>query len=59
MSEEWTPKRVSALIALWNDGEKIYPTLSKVDLARELIELTAEHLYSLLGSETHPTLTIM
>ena len=46
-------------IALWNDGEKIYPTLSKVDLARELIELTAEHFYAVLGSETQPKLTII
>ncbi len=45
--------------ALWNNGEKSYPTLSKVDLARELIELAAEHFYAVRGSETQPKLTII
>lgn len=45
--------------ALWSGGEKAYPTLSKVDLARELIELAAEHFYAERGSETQPRLTII
>jgi phosphopantothenoylcysteine decarboxylase/phosphopantothenate--cysteine ligase len=45
--------------ALWSGGEKAYPTLSKVDLARELIELAAEHFYAVRGSDTQPKLTII
>jgi phosphopantothenoylcysteine decarboxylase/phosphopantothenate--cysteine ligase len=45
--------------ALWKNGERSYPTLSKVDLARELIELAAEHFYAVRGSETQPKLTII
>lgn len=33
----------NAVTVLWNGGEKTYPTSSKVDLARQLIELAAEH----------------
>jgi phosphopantothenoylcysteine decarboxylase/phosphopantothenate--cysteine ligase len=45
--------------ALWKNGERSYPTLSKVELARELIELAAEHFYAVRGSETQPKLTII
>ncbi len=45
--------------ALWKNGERSYPTLSKVDLARELIELAAEHFYAVRGSDTQPKLTII
>jgi phosphopantothenoylcysteine decarboxylase/phosphopantothenate--cysteine ligase len=44
---------------LWNGGEKAYPTSSKVDLARQLIELTAEHFNASRDSETQPRLTMI
>jgi phosphopantothenoylcysteine decarboxylase/phosphopantothenate--cysteine ligase len=45
--------------ALWHDGEKAFPKLSKVDLARKLIELAAERFYAVSASETQPKLTII
>ena len=45
--------------ALWRDGEKAFPKSSKVDLARKLIELAAEHFYAVNASETQPKLTII
>ena len=44
---------------LWNGGEKSFPTSSKVELARNLIELTAEQFYAVRGSQTQPRLTII
>ncbi|MDG2289240.1 MAG: bifunctional phosphopantothenoylcysteine decarboxylase/phosphopantothenate--cysteine ligase CoaBC [Woeseiaceae bacterium] len=44
---------------LWCDGEKAFPKSSKVDLARKLIELVAEHFYAVSASETQPKLTII
>jgi phosphopantothenoylcysteine decarboxylase/phosphopantothenate--cysteine ligase len=44
---------------LWRGGEQVYPTSSKIDLARQLIELAAEHFYASRGSETQPRLTII
>jgi phosphopantothenoylcysteine decarboxylase / phosphopantothenate---cysteine ligase len=46
-------------IALWNGGEREFPTASKVDLARNLIELAAEHFYAERGSEPRPGLTVI
>lgn len=40
----------NAATVLWRDGEKTYPTSAKVDLARQLIELAAEHFYASRGS---------
>jgi phosphopantothenoylcysteine decarboxylase / phosphopantothenate---cysteine ligase len=45
--------------ALWKNGEKSFPTCSKIDLARELIELVAEHFYAVRGADTQPKLTII
>ncbi len=45
--------------ALWNGGEKSFPTSSKIDLARNLIELATEHFYAVRGSETQPRLTVI
>ena len=45
--------------ALWNGGEKSFPTSSKIDLARNLIELATEHFYAARGSETQPRLTVI
>jgi phosphopantothenoylcysteine decarboxylase/phosphopantothenate--cysteine ligase len=49
----------NAATVLWNAGEKIFPTSSKVDLARNLIELVAEHFYAVRGSNTRPRLTVI
>lgn len=49
----------NAATVLWRDGEKSYPTSSKVDLARQLIELAAERFYASRGSETQPKLTMI
>jgi len=49
----------NAATVLWNDGERSYPTSSKTDLARNLIELAAEHFYAVHGSETQPRLTVI
>ncbi len=45
--------------ALWNGGEQRFPTSSKIDLARNLIELAAEHFYAVRGSETRPKLAVI
>ena len=49
----------NSAIALWNGGEQEFSISSKVELARNLIELTAEHFYAGRGSETQPRLTII
>ena len=49
----------NAATALWNGGEKSFPTSSKIDLARNLIELATEHFYADRGSETQPRLTVI
>jgi len=41
----------NAATVLWRDGEKTYPTSAKVDLARQLIELAAEHFYASRASK--------
>jgi len=45
--------------ALWRGGEQSFPISSKVDLARNLIELAAKHFYAVRGSETQPRLTVI
>ncbi|NQV86386.1 MAG: bifunctional phosphopantothenoylcysteine decarboxylase/phosphopantothenate--cysteine ligase CoaBC [Woeseiaceae bacterium] len=45
--------------ALWRGGEQSFPISSKVDLARNLIELAARHFYAVRGSETQPRLTVI
>jgi len=47
----------NAATVLWRDGEKSYPTSSKVDLARQLIELAAEHFYASRSVAPKPRLT--
>ena len=49
----------NAATVLWNGGEKIFPSSSKIDLARNLIELAAEHFYAVRGSETRSRLTVI
>jgi phosphopantothenoylcysteine decarboxylase/phosphopantothenate--cysteine ligase len=47
----------NAATVLWNGGEKSYPTASKVDLARQLIELAAELFHASRCSKTQPRLS--
>ena len=49
----------NAATVLWNDGKRVFPTTSKVELSRNLIELIAEHFYAERGSATQPRLTII
>lgn len=44
---------------LWQGGERSFPTTTKVDLARDLIELAANHFYAVRGAETQPRLTVI
>ena len=45
--------------AIWSDGERRFPTTRKSELARELIELIAQHFYAARGTDTQPRLTIV
>ncbi len=49
----------NSAIVLWDGGERDFPTASKVELARNLIELAAKHFYAERGSETQPRLTVI
>jgi phosphopantothenoylcysteine decarboxylase/phosphopantothenate--cysteine ligase len=49
----------NSVIVLWDGGEREFPTSSKVELARNLIELAAEHFYAERDSETQPRLTVI
>jgi len=49
----------NSAIVLWDGGERDFPTSSKVELARNLIELAAEHFYAERGSEAQPSLTVI
>ncbi len=44
---------------LWADGEKDFPTATKQDLARDLIELVAEHFYAARSTSSQPKLTVI
>lgn len=49
----------NAATVLWENGERSFPTASKANLARELIELIAEHFYAVRGADTQPRLTVI
>ena len=49
----------NAATVLWKDGEKHFPTTSKTDLARDIIELAAQRFYAVRGSNTEPRLTVI
>jgi len=49
----------NAATVLWQGGERSFPTTSKVELARDLIELAANHFYAVRGAETQPKLTVI
>ena len=49
----------NAATALWTGGEQSFQIASKIDLARNLIELVADRFYAVRGSETQPRLTVI
>jgi phosphopantothenoylcysteine decarboxylase/phosphopantothenate--cysteine ligase len=49
----------NAATVLWIGGSRSFPTTSKVELARNLIELAAEHFYAVRGAETQPKFTVI
>jgi len=49
----------NAITVLWHGGEQSFPMASKVDLARELVELAVNHFYAVRGPDTQPRLTII
>ncbi len=49
----------NAATVLWGGGERRFPTASKADLARNIIELAANHFYAVRGAETQPRLTVI
>jgi len=44
---------------LWTGGGKSFPTAAKLDLARELVELVAEHFYAVRGTSGQPGLRVI
>ena len=49
----------NAATVLWNGGQQSFPTASKIDLARNLIELAAQHFHAARGFDTQPKLTVI
>ncbi len=49
----------NTISVLWRNGEKRFATATKIELARDLVELVAERFYAARGAETEPRLTII
>ena len=49
----------NAATVLWAGGTRSFPTASKLDLARDLVELIAERFYAVRGADTQPRLTVI
>lgn len=49
----------NAATVLWDGGEQQFPTSSKIDLARQLIELISQRFYAVRGTDTQPKLSII
>ena len=47
------------LCVLWKNGKKEFGTATKLELARDLIALVAQHFYAARGAETQPKLTVI
>jgi len=47
------------LSVLWENGKKDFATATKIELARDLIELVAQRFYAARGAGTQPRLTII
>jgi len=49
----------NAATVLWKNGQRVFSTTSKIDLARDIIELAAERFYAVRGTDTEPRLTVI
>ena len=49
----------NAASVLWSSGKKDFPMAAKSDLARDLVELIAEHFHASRGADTEPRLTVI
>jgi len=49
----------NAVSVFWPGGDKRLPEARKSALARDLVELVAEHFYAARGADTQPRLTII
>ncbi len=49
----------NAATVLWKSGKKEFPRAAKVELARELVDLVAQHFYAVSSAHTEPRLTII
>ncbi len=49
----------NAASVLWSNGKKDFPKAAKSDLARDLVELIAEHFHANRGADTEPRLTVI
>jgi len=47
------------LSVLWKNGKKEFAEATKIELARDLVELVAERFYAARGADTQPKLTII
>ncbi|MDH3352389.1 MAG: bifunctional phosphopantothenoylcysteine decarboxylase/phosphopantothenate--cysteine ligase CoaBC [Gammaproteobacteria bacterium] len=49
----------NAASVLWSNGKKDFKKAAKSDLARDLVQLIAEHFHASRGSDTEPRLTVI
>ena len=49
----------NAATVLWKSGKKEFPRAAKVELARELVDLVAQHFSAVSSAHTEPRLTII
>lgn len=49
----------NAASVLWSNGKKDFPKAAKSSLARDLVELIAEHFHAGRGVDTEPRLTVI
>ncbi len=47
------------LSAIWKKGKKDFVKATKIELARDLVELIAQHYYAARGADTQPRLTVI
>lgn len=49
----------NAVTVLWSNGKQAFSQSAKIDLARGLVDLVAQHFYAARGSNTEPRLTVI
>jgi len=49
----------NAVDVLWGDGERQFPTMSKTELAREVMDVIVSRFLATRGGDTQPTLSIV